>query len=68
VTALAVTARTLTTRRHARPGPADPPATAYEPYGRDRSADVADSAIWSLRARSVPPRSPFVSRGARSSR
>ncbi|MFI6441711.1 HupE/UreJ family protein [Streptomyces sp. NPDC050759] len=44
VTALAATGWTLTTRRHARPGPPDPPATTYEPYGRDRSADVADSA------------------------
>ncbi|MCX4853274.1 HupE/UreJ family protein [Streptomyces canus] len=45
VTALAATAWTLTTRRHARPGPAEPPATTCEPYGRDRSAEVADSAV-----------------------
>ncbi|MFJ9008503.1 HupE/UreJ family protein [Streptomyces canus] len=45
VTALAATAWTLTTRRHARPGPAEPPATTCEPYGRDRSAEVADPAV-----------------------
>ncbi|MEV7733190.1 HupE/UreJ family protein [Streptomyces sp. NPDC088921] len=44
VTALAATASTLTTRRHARPGPAEPPTTTCEPYGPDRSADIADSA------------------------
>ncbi|WP_069762230.1 HupE/UreJ family protein [Streptomyces sp. LUP47B] len=44
VTALAATAWTLTTRRHARPGPAEPPTTTCEPHGPDRSAGIADSA------------------------
>lgn len=56
VTALAATAWTLATRRHARPGPAEPPAatcpecegrhaaTTCEPYDRDQSTDTANSA------------------------
>jgi hypothetical protein len=44
VTALVATAWTLTTRRHARPGLAEPRITTCEPYGPDRSADIADSA------------------------
>ncbi|MFI1049699.1 HupE/UreJ family protein [Streptomyces griseoruber] len=55
VTALAATARTLTSR-HARPGPAEPPAATCpecagrhaaptcEPHDRDQSVDTADSA------------------------
>ncbi|MGW0828829.1 HupE/UreJ family protein, partial [Streptomyces sp. NPDC002845] len=56
VTALAATAWTLATRRHARPGPTEPPAatcpecerrhaaTTCEPYDRDQSTDTANSA------------------------
>lgn len=56
VSALAATAWTLATRRHAQPGPAEAPATkrperegrgattACGPYDRDQSADTADSA------------------------
>ncbi len=43
-TALVATAWTLTTRRHARSGLAEPRITTCEPYGPDRSADIADSA------------------------
>ncbi|MFJ8780567.1 HupE/UreJ family protein [Streptomyces sp. NPDC102476] len=44
VTALAATAWTLITRRHARPGPAEPLTTTCDPHGPDRSAGIADSA------------------------
>jgi hypothetical protein len=44
ISALAATAWTLASRRHARPGPAEPPAATCEPHDRNRSTETADSA------------------------